>query len=33
LQATRVYAKDAPPAVDALDLEIKDGEFMVLAGP
>jgi multiple sugar transport system ATP-binding protein len=33
IQATRVYAKDAPPAVDALDLDIKDGEFMVLVGP
>ena len=33
VSATRVYAKDAPPAVDALDLEIKDGEFMVLVGP
>ena len=33
MQATRVYAKDAPPAVDALDLEVKDGEFMVLVGP
>jgi multiple sugar transport system ATP-binding protein len=33
VQATRVYARDAPPAVDALDLEIKDGEFMVLVGP
>jgi multiple sugar transport system ATP-binding protein len=31
--ATRVYAKDAPPAVDALDLDIQDGEFMVLVGP
>jgi multiple sugar transport system ATP-binding protein len=31
--ATRVYAKDAPPAVDALDLDIADGEFMVLVGP
>ena len=31
--ATRVYAKDAPPAVDALELEVKDGEFMVLVGP
>jgi multiple sugar transport system ATP-binding protein len=28
-----VYAKDAPPAVDALDLDITDGEFMVLVGP
>jgi multiple sugar transport system ATP-binding protein len=33
VQATRVYTKDAPPAVDALDLDIKDGEFMVLVGP
>jgi type II secretory pathway predicted ATPase ExeA len=31
--ATRVYAKGTPPAVDALDLEVKDGEFMVLVGP
>ena len=33
VSATRMYAKDAPPAVDALDLDIKDGEFMVLVGP
>ncbi len=33
VQATRVYAKDAPPAVDALDLDVNDGEFMVLVGP
>src|SRR5579872_5183086 len=33
VSSTRVYAKDAPPAVDALDLDIKDGEFMVLVGP
>ena len=33
MSATRVYAKDTPPAVDALDLDIKDGEFMVLVGP
>jgi multiple sugar transport system ATP-binding protein len=33
VSATRVYAKDAPPAVDALDLDIKDGEFMVMVGP
>jgi multiple sugar transport system ATP-binding protein len=33
LAASRVYAKGAPPAVDALDLGIKDGEFMVLVGP
>jgi multiple sugar transport system ATP-binding protein len=32
-QASRVYAKDTPPAVNALDLDIKDGEFMVLVGP
>jgi multiple sugar transport system ATP-binding protein len=31
--ASRVYAKGAKPAVDTLDLEIKDGEFMVLVGP
>jgi multiple sugar transport system ATP-binding protein len=33
VSATRVYTKDAPPAVNALDLDIKDGEFMVLVGP
>jgi multiple sugar transport system ATP-binding protein len=33
VQASRVYAKDTPPAVDALNLDIKDGEFMVLVGP
>ena len=33
VSATRVYAKDAPPAVDDLDLDIADGEFMVLVGP
>jgi multiple sugar transport system ATP-binding protein len=31
--ASRVYAKGVAPAVDALDLDIKDGEFMVLVGP
>jgi multiple sugar transport system ATP-binding protein len=31
--ASRVYAKGASPAVDALDLDVKDGEFMVLVGP
>jgi multiple sugar transport system ATP-binding protein len=31
--ASRVYAKGVTPAVDALDLDIKDGEFMVLVGP
>jgi multiple sugar transport system ATP-binding protein len=33
VDATRVYTKGAAPAVDALDLEVKDGEFMVLVGP
>jgi multiple sugar transport system ATP-binding protein len=33
VSASRVYAKGAPPAVDALDLDIEDGEFMVLVGP
>jgi len=28
-----VYAKGVTPAVDALDLDIHDGEFMVLVGP
>jgi multiple sugar transport system ATP-binding protein len=31
--ATRVYPGTRSPAVDALDLEIADGEFMVLVGP
>jgi multiple sugar transport system ATP-binding protein len=31
--ASRVYAKGVTPAVDMLDLEIEDGEFMVLVGP
>jgi multiple sugar transport system ATP-binding protein len=31
--ASRVYAKGTKPAVDMLDLEVKDGEFMVLVGP
>jgi hypothetical protein len=29
VSASRVYAKDAKPAVDALDLDIKDGELRV----
>ena len=33
VDASRVYAKGAKPAVDALELDIKDGEFMVLVGP
>jgi multiple sugar transport system ATP-binding protein len=32
-QATRVYPGSDAPAVDALDLEIADGELMVLVGP
>ena len=32
-QATRIYPGTDAPAVDALDLEIADGEFVVLVGP
>ncbi|MFE3227474.1 ABC transporter ATP-binding protein [Nocardia sp. NPDC059228] len=32
-QATRLYPGSANPAVDALNLEIADGEFLVLVGP
>ncbi|MFI6602967.1 ABC transporter ATP-binding protein [Nonomuraea sp. NPDC050536] len=32
-QATRVYPGTERPAVDALDLDIHDGEFLVLVGP
>ena len=32
-QASRIYPGSDHPAVDRLDLEIKDGEFMVLVGP
>jgi multiple sugar transport system ATP-binding protein len=32
-QATRVYPGNEAPAVDALNLHIQDGEFMVLVGP
>lgn len=31
--ATRIYPGSEHPAVDSLDLEIGDGEFMVLVGP
>ena len=31
--ATRFYAGQDAPAVDALDLEVADGEFLVLVGP
>jgi multiple sugar transport system ATP-binding protein len=33
IQATRVYPGNEVPAVNALDLDIADGEFMVLVGP
>jgi len=32
-KATRIYPGSEKPAVDALDLEIADGEFLVLVGP
>ena len=32
-KATRIYPGSVAPAVDALDLEIHDGEFLVLVGP
>jgi multiple sugar transport system ATP-binding protein len=32
-QASRIYAGTDSPAVDALSLEIDDGEFLVLVGP
>ena len=32
-EATRIYPGTDAPAVDALDLHIADGEFMVLVGP
>jgi multiple sugar transport system ATP-binding protein len=32
-KATRIYPGTERPAVDALDLEIADGEFLVLVGP
>ncbi|WP_232660880.1 ABC transporter ATP-binding protein [Pseudonocardia sp. TRM90224] len=31
--ASRIYPGSTKPAVDALDLEIADGEFLVLVGP
>jgi multiple sugar transport system ATP-binding protein len=33
IQATKLYLGSSVPAVDALDLEIADGELMVLVGP
>jgi multiple sugar transport system ATP-binding protein len=32
-EASRIYPKTARKAVDRLDLEIRDGEFVVLVGP
>lgn len=32
-KATRIYPGSDKPAVDQLDLKIKDGEFLVLVGP
>jgi multiple sugar transport system ATP-binding protein len=32
-QATKIYPGTDIPAVDSLDLDIEDGEFMVLVGP
>ena len=32
-KATRIYPGSTKPAVDALDLEVADGEFLVLVGP
>jgi multiple sugar transport system ATP-binding protein len=32
-KATRVYPGADKPSVDKLDLEIGDGEFLVLVGP
>jgi multiple sugar transport system ATP-binding protein len=32
-KASRIYPGSTKPAVDALDLEIADGEFLVLVGP
>ncbi len=33
VQASRLYPGTDVPAVDALDLDVQDGEFMVLVGP
>lgn len=32
-KATRIYPGTTVPAVDKLDLVVKDGEFLVLVGP
>ena len=33
VEATKLYPGNDAPAVNALDLHIEDGEFMVLVGP
>ena len=32
-KATRLYPGSTKPAVDAIDLSVADGEFLVLVGP
>ena len=32
-KATRIYPGSTRPAVDQIDLEVADGEFLVLVGP
>jgi multiple sugar transport system ATP-binding protein len=32
-KATRLYPGSTRPAVDQLDLQVADGEFLVLVGP
>ena len=32
-EATRIHKGGARPSVDALTLDIQDGEFLVLVGP
>ena len=32
-QASRIYDPKKPPAVSRINLDIKDGEFLVLVGP
>ena len=32
-KASRIYPGQTRPAVDKLDLDVADGEFLVLVGP
>ena len=32
-KATRIYPGNTKPAVDQLDIDVADGEFLVLVGP